>query len=304
MCSKTLTQNLLVGADDHEGFHESKGGAQPAAFCRITQVEYKEALDRYEWIRDNFESLTPSKSLHLKDCLENVLLASEEFFGPCSDCHKRCFNWFFDRVSIDLAAPLEFAATDSYLEVETTSFAGEALVLGGYFQVLEHLASEYPLDVRFHQVVTNITYHEATPLQDCFVRVQCANGLIYEADSVLVTLPIGVLQTSIQFAPSVPVQISSLCSTLKMGLMNIVWLWYPQCFWPEDCNFLGVAHKDSALVEFGTFLAPPMFDQHGVKQAVLMCQVVGKFAEEIEYLSSQEVAARGTRVLRNIFGVD
>ncbi len=280
--------DVILFDEGEEGVSESKGDGFPqTAFCRITQLEYKEALDRYEWIRDNFERLAP-RHLPMKDCLELVLKSSETDFGPCSDCHRRCFNWFFDRVSIDLAAPLEYAATDSYLEVETDGFAGEALVSGGYFQVLAHLAAEYPLDVRLNREVAKIRYvskREVAGAQYLHgVVIECTNGEIYEADVCLVTLPIGVLQTEqVQFEPAVPQQISHLCSLVKAGLMNIVWLWYPHVFWPEDCNFLGVAHKESALVQFGTFLAPPMHDQHGHKQAVLMCQVSEYFILAVKW---------------------
>lgn len=310
--AKKLGLNLhMTSSDDEPGDDvvlfdagaDSNAPADPngvTPYFRINQTEYEEALRRYEWIRDHFEELF-SKQMQMKECFEKILKASEEFFGPCSDTHRRCFNWFFDRVSIDLASPLESAATDSYLEVETTGLHGEALVEGGYFQVLDHLASEYPLDIRLNHVVHTIKYLERKGVP--IVRVVCNNGQIFDADACLVTLPVGVIQANdVSFVPAVPKQISALCSEVKAGLMNIVWLWYPTMFWPENCNFLGVAHNGSALVEFGTFLAPPIKDQFGKRQPVLMCQVIGKFAEAIEFMTEDEVAEQATNVLRAMFG--
>lgn len=87
--------------------------------------------------------------------------------------------------------------------------------------------------------------------------------------------------------------------------MNLVWLWYPEVFWPQDgTNFFGVARDDNELAKFTTFLAPPMLDQHGKRQPILMCQVFGDFAVEIESMSNEDIAAEATAVLRKMFGAE
>ena len=128
------------------------------------------------------------------------------------------------------------------------------------------------------------------------VRIDCINGETFIADACIITVPVGVLQSeSISFVPRPPSVITSVCSSLKLGLMNLVWLWFPEVFWPEECNFLGVARDgqqqvhtagiqekqqeqqcgqtEGDVVKFTTFLIPPMFDNYGVRQPVLMCQV-------------------------------
>jgi hypothetical protein len=52
-------------------------------------------------------------------------------------------------------------------------------------------------------------------------------------------------------------------------------LWFPNIFWPEKYNFLGLAHsRASNNITFTTFLAPLIHDQYGKRQAILMCQVI------------------------------
>ena len=41
-------------------------------------------------------------------------------------------------------------------------------------------------------------------------------------------------------------------------------------------NFFGVTRSSAEKAMFSTFLIPPMFDQYGVRQPILMCQVFKK----------------------------
>jgi hypothetical protein len=73
-----------------------------------------------------------------------------------------------------------------------------------------------------------------------------------------------------------------------MGLMNLVWLWFPYQFWPNNYNFFGVTRPNridepssasgdddnyDQEMEFTTFLGPQITDQYGNQQPILMCQV-------------------------------
>lgn len=299
-------------------------------FDRVTKEDYHESLSRYEWIKeyvDHIQFNYEKEDISLQAAFDLALQASEsEIFGPCSAPQRRCLNWLYDRVSIDLGAHISQVSLNCYAEGVSDGQGGEALVKHiGYSGILDHLATEFPLDIRLGRHVASIALQTTTELdsstasaststceqklpqhhdldsdraqlQHCalkdgrYVRITCTDGETYLADACVVTVPVGALQAgSIAFSPRAPSVITSVCASLKLGLMNLVWLWYPEVFWPEECNFLGVAreaggagaggaedlhnHPSEQVVKFSTFLVPPVFDNLGVRQPVLMCQV-------------------------------
>ena len=307
------------------------------AYSRVSKEDYHETLSRYEWIKEYVDRISVNyekEDISLQAAFDLALKASaSEIFGPCPPAQLRCLTWLYDRVSIDLGALSSKVSLNCYAEGVSDGAGGEGLVKHvGYAHILHHLAEEFPLDIRLHHQVaqvsvctTNSTGSSSTKpydfagitvlsaedlsnpllqsqLQSCVlkdgrcVRIDCINGETFIADACIITVPVGVLQSeSISFVPRPPSVITSVCSSLKLGLMNLVWLWFPEVFWPEECNFLGVARDgqqqvhtagiqekqqeqqcgqtEGDVVKFTTFLIPPMFDNYGVRQPVLMCQV-------------------------------
>lgn len=86
-----------------------------------------------------------------------------------------------------------------------------------------------------------------------------------------------------------------------MGLTNLVWIWYPEQFWEDGYNFIGIAHEAEEIMDFTTFLIPNMVDNTGQKQPVLMAQVAGEFARKIESMTNEEIANRAHQTLRKLF---
>lgn len=151
----------------------------------------------------------------------------------------------------------------------------------------------------YKHAVTDIHYDSSSAM-----RVVCANGAELTGDRVLVTVPLGVMQAgTLRFHPPLPEAHRQALSPecLRMGLMNLVVLWYQHAFWPSSFNFLGVARAADEPTRFSTFLAPKMLDQQGRRAPILLCQVVDRFAEELECRSEADVAAEATHVLRTLF---
>lgn len=291
---------------DSEVFTE-KLSSEPyrRTYSKVSSEDYHDALKRYEWMKDYVDLIQPDieRDISLQNAFNLALEASVKLFGPCNELHERCLNWFFDRVSIDLGAHIAAASYLVYNEGVSDGLGGEALVVhGGYSSILDHLAFEYPLDIRLNHTVTSIKVNSVMAdtselidtastnnennIRKCslkdghFVSIECSNGEIIFADACLVTVPVGILQTGgIRFHPHAPTCISNICASVKQGTMNLVWLWYPSVFWPSECNFLGLARRNlqtlttSTPVKFSTFLVPKIFDNQGNRQPILMCQV-------------------------------
>jgi hypothetical protein len=292
--------------DDYPGddviLYDSGGSSGKPSFEPVSNESYKRVLLRYAWITDNISATCSEADIALSDAFKLSITASEDPslpFGPCSDLDRRCLNWCFDRIGIDSGLDLDKVSMRYYDNTESEGEYGEGLVKGGFYQLFQHLVNEISdsLNVKYEHVVKSIVTD--TALDE--VTVTCENGAVFVVDACLVTVPVGVLQSgSIEFVPRPP-QLERLCK-LQFGLMNLVWLWYPEQFWPSGYNFFGVARDENAPSTFSTFLVPPMSDQYGVKQNIIMCQTFGEFAEKIETMSNKEIADHATKVLRSIFG--
>ncbi len=317
---------------DGEGDAASAGG--DAGYAPVPRLVYKRAMLRFEWMCNNLgavmncEKEGTGEDIVLFAALQQCLQASEVPdlpFGPCNALERRCLNWCFDRIAIDCAAPVNRIGVSHFYDSESDGEHGEAIPLGGTHQLMRFLVSGENgvapvMDIRLGCEVKCITAVDCDgntvviteDVNHCseatrFI-IDCGNDVTFEADCVLCTIPVGVLKAdSVVFKPE-PRQLHEL-KALQSGLMTLVWLWYPRQFWPDEFNYFGLAHNcftsigdhrpsDHAVT---TFLAPPMVDQNGDTQPVLLCQVAGEYAELLEPMTEIEVAKYVTGILRKMF---
>ena len=194
---------------------------------------YARARERYRWIRTHWNVSGDDASY--EGMVRQTIADSHAVYGECGDVELRVLRWMTDLMANTLASPLGRVLKAPYAHAGTDS--GDALVEGGYFQILRHVADEYPLDVRFGHRVTSVV-DELTG-----VRVVCRTAVGDEttlsARACLVTLPVGVLHSNaVAFVPRVPAHIRRVAASVSSGTMNLVWLWYPTAFWPQGYNLL------------------------------------------------------------------
>jgi monoamine oxidase len=164
----------------------------------------------------------------------------------------------------------------------------DLLVVGGFDLIVDRLAEG--LDIRLKREVTRIEYAGETP------RVVCGESA-FEADRVLVTLPLGVLKAGhVVFAPSLPESKLAALGRLAMGQVEKVVLQYTERFWPADVDFLGYASASPG--EFPLFLS--LFPATG--HPVLVATTAGDHARSLASLDDEQVVARARRALEAMFG--
>ena len=164
--------------------------------------------------------------------------------------------------------------------------AGEQFMLDGMDRLVWHLAEGLP--VRFGQTVKRIVYGADG------VRAETERET-FAADGVIVTLPIGVLQSDrIIFEPSLPHPHRTALSRLGMGLFNKIILRFPRAFWPEEPDFVFVCGNSlcSFYVNFAAYAGVPM----------LVGLSGGAAAHEIEELSDQAIVTRLRKELSSVMG--
>ncbi len=168
---------------------------------------------------------------------------------------------------------------------------GDSVLHQGYQSVVDALA--VGLDVRLGHVVTRVDTTATT------ARVETDRG-VFEADKVLITLPIGVLKAdAVAFDPPLPEAKRSALARLGFGTLNKIALHYPAPFWPREQYVFGYLCRDTD--RYPTVVIS-MWKSHGAP--VLVMLLGASLGRELETWSDAQVADYATTVVTDIFGAD
>ena len=188
----------------------------------------------------------------------------------------------------------EYAGSSSTLSTSSLNVGGvfpgnEVIFPNGYDQLTTILA--HGVNVLTNQKVTEIDYRSAKSV------VRTANNESFEADYVLVTVPLGVLkQGVIQFLPSLPSEKVNAINALGMGTLNKVYLKFATAFWGDEAQNIGYISDPKGQFTSWINLLP------ATKEPILMGFMSGDEAEKMDSLSDEEIIANAMTVLRNIYG--
>ncbi|MBN8581881.1 MAG: FAD-dependent oxidoreductase [Anaerolineae bacterium] len=194
-----------------------------------------------------------------------------------------------------LGTSLEYGADMNDLSLwewdQDEEFGGEEVIFpGGYNQITDGLAKD--LAIRLEEVVKSVRYG------DDGVEVETSQGN-YVANRAVVTFPLGVLkQASVKFEPPLPASKQAAIERLGMGVLNKVYLKFPEIFWDEDVQT--ISYMGEELGEWSDWLSFAPF----TGEPVLMAFHGGDKGFEIEDLSDDEIRAGAMKTLRVMFGDD
>jgi len=129
------------------------------------------------------------------------------------------------------------------------------LPVGGMQQLLRVVASDEILaDVKTGAVVTRVLREDAGASTGAQVTIECADQQVYHAERVVMTLPLGVLQSNtVTFSPPLPEQKVEAISRLRMGAYKKVILRYAEPFWPADSPFILMARSNESPIRTKSF---------------------------------------------------
>ncbi|SEQ15684.1 Monoamine oxidase [Lentzea albida] len=162
---------------------------------------------------------------------------------------------------------------------------GDSTLHQGYRSVVDALAEG--LDIRLGHVVTRVEHG----------RVTTDRG-VFEADKVLVTLPLGVLKASaVEFVPPLPEAKRSAIARLGYGTLNKIALHYDAPFWPTEQYVFGYLCRDTD--RYPTVVIS-MWKSHG--KPVLVMLLGASLGREVETWSEDVVSAYAADVVQDLFG--
>jgi len=223
--------------------------------------------------------------ISLKDALDRVIAALDR---PLSAQQFRELNY-----AINSSIEQEYAADvvdlslyhwDSDNEVD----GKDVLFPGGYGQIIEIMAKD--LDIKLNQIVKKITYHNQG------VVVTTNQGDFF-GEKVIITLPLGVLQKGVvEFSPSLPEQKIRAINRLGMGVLNKVYLRFPEVFWDRKTHLLGYVATNKG--EWAEWLNIYRYSQ----QPILLGFNAGNYGGAIESLTDGEIVAKAMQTLRQMYG--
>lgn len=190
---------------------------------------------------------------------------------------------------------LEYAADADALSLagvlEGSGFPGpDALLPNGYKPIVLGLAEG--LTVLPGTTVDEVSYSRSG------VGIR-AGDREYSADYAICCLPLGVLKTNaIRFTPALPAAKRRAVDRLSMGVLNKVYLRFPEVFWDRDIlNFGRISDRPQAFADWTNFFP--------VTGAPVLCTLNGgSFAGELDAMSELERREAAFDALKTMFGRD
>ena len=188
----------------------------------------------------------------------------------------------------------EFGADISDLSImsydgPSTLRGGDVVFPQGYSQIVDVLAAGR--DIRLDHPVAQVDHSGPT------VVVTTDAGHTFEADRVVVTVPLGVLKAgAISFTPALPAAMQDAISALDMGILNRTVLLFEEPFWDPDTEWIGYAGWQPGQWSETLNLYPYL------GQPVLAMFNPGSFGAEIEQHSDHDLTSRAAEALKAMFG--
>jgi monoamine oxidase len=161
----------------------------------------------------------------------------------------------------------------------------DRFVIGGMDRLPALLALD--LDIRLGQVVKRVEWREGA------VKVSTGDA-VWEADAVVITLPVGVLAAgTVTFAPGLPAAFTQSLGRLRMGLLNKVYMRFPQVFWDPEADFL-TFYSDPPPICYA------WLNLHRYTgEPALLGFTSGAMAHKVEGMSDEQIGRALARRLRN-----
>jgi monoamine oxidase len=215
-----LTDGLGLRFEAHDyDFARAFDAVEQRALTDLEVANAYARIDAFLGQLDKFRgALGPEASV--QDAIEVFLDAAN--LGPADE---RSARLVLEQMlcEIDYSGP---SALTSLTMIDTEEWYGpdDHLIEGGYGTLVDALAEG--LDIRLSTPVGRVEHGESG------VRVETEGGEVFEADRVVVTVPIGVLQReTIVFEPSLPADKRDALTRMDMGSLEKVVLRFDEIFW-------------------------------------------------------------------------
>lgn len=245
-----------------------------------------------EWSQSEMDQLDAEyeKAMNLvKTATEGVSVESsfnQKFPGKITE----------DKWKYLLSAYLEFDVGADISEISAKHydndelFAGEdVIVVNGYKKIIHYLATD--ITIYTNEIVTEIDYSANKP-------VVKSNKNQYEADFVLVSVPLGVLKKqTINFIPPLSNEKKAAIQRLGFGKLAKYILFFDSVFWDSDTHYLGSITPDKGKFNYFLNMQPIL------NKPMLMTFAFGNTCSELVGKTEEELKDAIFIRLQQMFGI-
>ncbi|MEZ5844434.1 MAG: FAD-dependent oxidoreductase [Hyphomicrobiaceae bacterium] len=222
----------------------------------------------------------------LEQCIAELKLQSDEL------AHVHWHVSLFARE--DMGAGVEQLSAKFWDDGFEVYGYGDSVPLTGFQAMAERLAEG--LNIRLGTVVERIAYARA---DRGGVKVTTNRGA-FEADRVIVTLPLGVLKAgTVSFDPPLPEAKAGAIDRLGFGTLSKVILWFDQPFWPREQYAFGLVGDVPDADEKSTVVVN-LAASHGLP--CLIALAGGSLGVRLESMSDSSIEDWSRSLLRDLFG--
>lgn len=194
-----------------------------------------------------------------------------------------------------LSANLEFNTGADIADLSSNQFdddenysGADVIITNGYDKVAQYLAQG--VNVVLNEKVTAIDYSGTK-------TTITTNTTTYQADYVLVTVPLGVLKNNIiNFTPALPNDKLQAISKLKMSSVNKFLLVFPSIFWDNTTQYVGFTPDTKG--KFNYFMNMKKI----IPQNALMTFAFGNYGAVTETMTDTQVTNEIMSHLKSIYG--
>ena len=164
-------------------------------------------------------------------------------------------------------------------------WGSDRLFLDGYDGVLSALDGDY--EVHLSSAVERVDWADGE------VSLEPALGTF---DAVVVTLPLGVLKAgTVAFSPALPAEKLRAINALGMGLLNKVYLRFPEVFWDVEADLLGFDGPERGVFAEWVNIAKV------TGEPILLGFNASSVAEAMEGWSDEDIVAKAMEALRGMY---
>lgn len=192
------------------------------------------------------------------------------------------------RLEFDAGGDIAALSSQEYDKPEDYN-GNDLAVTNGYKKFIDYLSKS--IKIEFNKRVTRVSYHNLG------VEVNVGADK-YEADYVIVSVPLSVLQrNTIAFDPVLADTKIQAINSLKMGVVNKFILQWSKPFWNTTANFLGITPDQKG--KFNHFIN---LNKINPNANALVCFSYGQHAIDSESLSDVQVQTEILDHLKAMYG--
>lgn len=238
--------NLITDAISHEGegcFLRNDGFEYPSEFIAKVQNVVSDILENCESFHRTDKNVNLSVGEQLKNEFDKYV--SKNVDTNETDLWNEVFNWHIRFQCIDNACSSlnDLSAKEwGVYDFDGGNSQSHISFENGYSSFIDKIASEIPeniikLSMKVNKVVWN---------NNDKVTIYCLGNNVYEADHVIITIPLGVLKYSHKdmFEPGLPEKHISAIKSIGFGPIGKIFLQFDENWWGDKKGFQLTWKKD------------------------------------------------------------